>query len=129
MTNVLMVTTTVRMLDGVHGNTSDARPVPLLGVSLEVGVVGLEKGLVSSLATSNDADHSSAATDDGFTDAGGESHTGLLAVLGVADDDGGGSGGAGKDATISQLCLKVGNNGSLGHGINREDVADSEGRY
>ena len=129
VTNVLMVTTTVRMLDGVHGNTSDARPVPLLGVSLEVGVVGLEKGLVSSLATSNDADHSSAATDDGFTDAGGESHTGLLAVLGVADDDGGGSGGAGKDATISQLCLKVGNNGSLGHGINREDVADSEGRY
>jgi len=124
-----MVTTTVRMLDGVHGNTSDARPVPLLGVSLEVGFVGLEKGLVSSLATGNDADHSSAASNDGFTDARGESHTGLLAVLGMANDDGGGSGSAGEDATVTQLSLEVGNDGSLGHGINREDVADSEGGF
>ena len=32
VTNVLMVTTTMRMLDGVHGNTSNSGPVSLLGV-------------------------------------------------------------------------------------------------
>ncbi len=129
VTNVLMVTTTVRMLDGVHGNTSDAGPVSLLGVSLEVRLVGLEEGLVSSLATGDDADHSSAATNNGLTDAGGESDTGLLAVFGVTDDDGGGAGSAGEDTAVSQLGLEVGNDSSLRHGINREDVADSQGGY
>ena len=36
VTNVLMVTTTVRMLDGVHGDTSYSGPVALLGMSLVV---------------------------------------------------------------------------------------------
>ena len=35
VTNVLMVTTTVRMLDGVHGDTSNSRPPLVLGASLE----------------------------------------------------------------------------------------------
>jgi len=107
VTNVLMVTTTVRMLDGVHRNTSHARPVSPLGVGLEVRLVGLEKGLVSSLATGANANHSSAATDNGLTDARGESDTGLFAVLGVANDDSGGAGGTGENATVSQLGLKV----------------------
>ena len=129
MTNVLMVTTTVRMLDGVHGNTSDARPVPLLGVGLEVGVVGLQERLVSSLAASDDANHGSAATDDGLADAGGQSDASLLSVFGVTDHNGGGARGTGENSAISQLGLEVGNDGSLRHGINREDVADSQGRY
>ena len=91
VTNVLMVTTTVRMLDGVHCDTSDSWPVSLLGVSLEVGAVGSEERLVSSLAAGTDADHGSAATDDGLTDARWESDTGLLAVLGVTNDNGRGS--------------------------------------
>ena len=129
VTNVLMVTTTVRMLDGVHGNTSHAGPVSLLGVGLEVRVVGLQERLVSSLAAGNDADHGSAAADDGLADAGGQSDASLLSVFGVADHDGGGARGTGKNSAISQLGLEVGNDGSLGHRINREDVADSQGRY
>ena len=81
VTNVLMVTTTVRMLDGVHGYTSNSGPVSLLGVRSVVGAVGAEHGLVSSLTTGNNADHGSAATLDGLTDARGESHASLLAVF------------------------------------------------
>ena len=69
VTNVLMVTTTVRMFDGVHGNTSDDGPIALLGVGLVVSLVGLEHRLIASSATGANADHSSAATDDGLTDA------------------------------------------------------------
>ena len=68
VTNVLMVTTTVGMLDRVHGYTSNSGPVSLLGVRSVVGGVGAEHGLVSSLTTGNNADHGSAATLDGLTD-------------------------------------------------------------
>ena len=68
VTNVLMVTTTVRMLYRVHGNTSNSGPVSLLGVRSVVGAVGTEHRLVSSLTTGNNADHGSAAALDGLTD-------------------------------------------------------------
>eukprot|EP00354_Favella_ehrenbergii_P005530 CAMPEP_0170459426 /NCGR_PEP_ID=MMETSP0123-20130129/6122_1 /TAXON_ID=182087 /ORGANISM="Favella ehrenbergii, Strain Fehren 1" /LENGTH=259 /DNA_ID=CAMNT_0010724015 /DNA_START=129 /DNA_END=909 /DNA_ORIENTATION=+ len=126
VTDVLMVTTTVRMLDGVHGNTSNSGPVAFLGVSLEVGVVGLQDRLVSSGATSADTDHASAATEDGLADAGGKSDSGLLAILGVADNDGGGAGGTGKAATVTELSLNVGDDGALRHHINGQNVADGQ---
>ena len=129
MTHVLMVTTTVRMLDGVHSNTSDDRPVTLLSVRPVVGLVGLEHGLVSSGATGDNTDHASAATEDGLADAGWESDSGLRAILGVTDDDGGGAGGTGEAATVTELGLDVGDNGALWHHINGEDVADGERGY
>ena len=129
MTDVLMVTTTVRMLDGVHSDTSNSGPVALLGVRLVVGGVSSEKGLVSSLTASDDADHGSAATDDGLSHAGGESDSGLTAIFGVTDDDGGDTRGAGEHTTVTEFSLNIGDNGSLGHGVNGEDVADSQGSY
>jgi hypothetical protein len=129
VTNVLMVTTTVRMLDGVHGNTSDSGPVSLLGVGSVVGAVGTEHGLVSTLTAGDNTDHSSAATDDGLADARGESDTGLLAILGVADDDSGGAGGTGEASTVTEFGLNVGDDGTLGHGVNGKDVADRQGSY
>lgn len=129
VTNVLMVTTTVRMFDGVHRNTSDSGPVSLLGVSSVVGAVGAEHGLVGTLTAGNNADHGSAATNDRLTDARWESDTGLLAVLGVTDDDGGGAGGASEATTVTELGLDVGDDGTLGHGVNGKDVADRQGSY
>ena len=68
VTHVLMVTTTVRMLDGVHSNTSDSGPVSLLGVRSVVGGVGTEHWLVGPLTTGDDTDHGSAASKDGLAD-------------------------------------------------------------
>merc|ERR1712111_84110 len=51
--NVLMISTTVRMLDGVHGHTADLRPGVPLGLVLEVCPSGLEHGLVDSATTGN----------------------------------------------------------------------------
>ena len=126
VTDVLMVTTTVRMLDGVHSDTSNSWPVSLLGVRSVVGGVGAEHRLIGSLTASDDSNHSSAASENGLADTGWESDTGLLAILGVTDDDGGSAGGAGEGAAISELGLNVGNDGALWHGVDGEDVADGE---
>jgi len=129
VTNVLMVTTTMRMLDGVHGNTSNSGPVSLLGVSLEVGVVGLQEGLVSSLTTGNDTDHTSAGTLDGFSNTRRHSDSGLLEVFGVTDDNARVSGGTGNATTVTELSLNVGDDSTFGHGVHGEDIADGEGGF
>jgi hypothetical protein len=129
MTNVLMVTTTVRMFDGVHGNTSNSGPVSLLGVRSVVSAVGSKEGLVSSLATGDDADHSSAAAHNGLTDTGWKSNASLSSVLGVTDDNGGGAGGTSEATAVTKLSLNVGDNGTLGHLVDGNNVADSEGGY
>ena len=129
VTDVLMVTTTMGMLDGVHGDTSDSGPVSLLGVRAVVAGVGAEHGLVSSLAAGDNTNHGSAASEDGLTDTRGQSDTRLLAILGVTDHDSGGARGTGKSATVTKLCLNVGDNGTLWHLVDGEDVADSERSY
>ena len=128
MTDMLMVTTTMGMLNGVHGNTSNSGPGLSLSLSLEPGVGGLQEGLVGSLSAGGDANHGSAGADDGLSSAGRKSDSGLLAILGVTDDDGGSAGGSGEAASVSLLGLTVGNDGSLGHGVHGQNVADAEGR-
>ena len=126
VTHMLMVTTTMGMLDGVHSDTTDARPVLLLGLGLVVGVGSLEDGLVGSLATGHNTDHGSAVTHDGLADARGELDTRLLAVLGVTDHDGRGAGGASEGSTVTDLGLNVGDDGAFGHLVHGHDVADSQ---
>merc|ERR1712147_188510 len=43
-----------RMPNGVHGNTSDSRPMRSLGLHLEVHSVGFKERFVGSLTTSSD---------------------------------------------------------------------------
>jgi len=129
VTNVLMVTTTMRMLDGVHGNTSHARPVLPLGLGLEVGGVSPEKRLVAPLSAGGHTDHSSAPSHDGLADAGGESHTRLLTIFRVANDNAGGARGTGNGATITSLCLNAGDDGAFGHGVDGQDIADLQGSF
>ena len=126
---MLMVTTTMRMLDGVHGNTSDNGPVLSLSLGLVPGVGSLEEGLVSSLSTGADSNHSSAGADDGLSGSGRKSDSGLSAVLGVTDDDGGSAGSSGEGASVSDLAFAVGDNGSLGHGVDGENISNGEGGY
>ena len=129
VTNVLLVTTTMGMVDGVHSNTTDTGVVVLLCLSLEPSGTGLQERLVGSLTTSNNANHGTAATLDGLTDAGGKADTGLSTVFRVTDDDGRGAGGAGEGSTVTELSLDVRDDGTFGHVSNGEDIADGEGSY
>lgn len=70
VTDVLLVTTTMRMVDGVHSNTSNSGPgTSALRLPSVVGVSSLANGLVGSATTGNDTDHSSAGAWDGGTGA------------------------------------------------------------
>lgn len=129
MTDVLMVTTTVGMLDGVHGDTSDTGPVVALCLLAVPRVDSLEEGFVASLATGADADHGSAGALDGLPLTGGELDTGDPALVGVTDDDGGGAGRTGETSAVSHLGLDVGDDRTLGHDVDWENVADGEGRF
>jgi len=123
---VLVVTTTMRMLNGVHGDSSNNGPVLSLGFGGVVSISGLEDWLIASLSSSNDSDHGSAVGRDGLSASGRKSNSSLLTVLSVSNDGGGSSGGSGELSSVSGLSFKVGDDGSLRHGRNGEDVSHSE---
>lgn len=129
VTDVLVVTTTVRMLDRVHGDTSDARPVVSLRLGLVPAVDSLEERLVLPLATGANADHGSADALDGLPLAGRELDSRGLAVVGVTDDDGGGAGSSGEGAAVTLLGLDVSDDGTLRHLVDGENVANGEGSF
>jgi len=127
MTDVLVVTTAVRMLDRVLGDTPDARPVVSLRLGLVPAVDSLEERLVLPLAAGANTDHGSADTLDGLPLAGRELDSGDSAVVGVTYDDSGGAGCSGERAAISLLALDVGDDGTLRQLVDRKDVANREG--
>ena len=129
MTNMLMVTTTMRMLNWVHCNTSNSWPVVSLSLGLEPGVGSLKKWLIGSLSTGNHANHSSAWSEDGLSGSWWESDSWLLAIIGVTDDNGWGSWGSGEWSSISHFTFAVGDNSSFWHRGNWENVTNWEGCY
>ena len=62
MTDVLMVTTTMRMLDGVHGDTSNLGPHLSLSFEEVVAVSCLENGFLDSPTCCDDTNHGSRVT-------------------------------------------------------------------
>ena len=124
VTDMLLVTSSVRMLNWVHGNTSNSWPVLSLTLVLVPGSVSLKEWLIGSLTSGADSNHSSAVTHDGLSGSGWESDSCLSLIVGVTDDDSRGSRGSGERSSISDLALAVGNDGSFWHGVNWKDVSN-----
>ena len=117
----------MRMVDGVHGNTTSLGPAVALDSELMLGTRGLEEGLVGTATASDDADHATGVAVDDLLGAGGELDTGLALVGVVADDGDVVAGGAAESAAVAGLLLDVGDDGTLGDGAEGEDVADGQG--
>lgn len=64
MTNVLVVSSSVRVVDGVHSNTTSSGPRVSLGSHGVVLSAGLEERLVNSSTTGDDTDDGSASRAD-----------------------------------------------------------------
>ena len=126
---MLMVTTTVRVLDGVHRHTTHLRPAVTLDLELVVVSASLEEGLVAATTTRNLTHGGTAAGGDRLLGTGGELDAGEPGVGVVGDEDAVLAGSLGKDAAVTELRLNIGDNGALGHGVHGEDVADSERGY
>jgi hypothetical protein len=125
-TNVLVVTTTVGVVNGVHGNTTDLGPSVALALVLVVSVTGLEEGLVNTATASDDADHGAGARGDDDLVARGKLNASAVLLRVVGNDGSVATAGAGKSATVTDLGLEVADGGTLGHEADGEDVTDSE---
>ena len=116
LADVLVVTTTVRVVDGVHSHTTSAGPRVPLDLELVVGTTGLEQGLVDTSTAGNNADGGTRGRGDGLLGARGETDTRGLAVGVVADDGGVVARGTGERATVTRLLLDVADDGTFGEG-------------
>jgi len=126
VTDVLLVTTTVGVLDGVHGNTANLGPAVALHAVLVVGTGSLKDGLLDTATTGNEADGATSGRLEDLLGAGGETDTGGAVVLVVADDGAVVTRRAGKLSAVADLLLDVGDDGTFGQAADGEDVADLE---
>ena len=124
---MLVVSSSVGMLDGVHGNSTDAGPlVPLHAVLVEGGS-SLEEGLVGTSSSGDNADLAPGVRRDRLLSSGREAKTGSSLVLVVGDDDGVVSGALGELSAVSPLGLNVADDGSLRNSVKRKDISDDKG--
>ena len=81
MTDVLVVTTTVGVLDGVHRHTTHTWPRVTLGLVLVVCRTGLEQRLVDTTTASGNADARTGHRGDDLLCAGREADARLASLL------------------------------------------------
>jgi hypothetical protein len=122
--DVLVVTSSVRVLNGVHGNTTDARPAVSLGLVLVVLTTGLEDGLLSTTTAGNEAHGGTALRRDELLLSGGKLNGGTAGIGVVANDGGVLTRGAGKSTTVTSLLLNVEHDGTLRHVTQRQHVTN-----
>jgi len=125
---VLMVTTTVGVVNWVHGNTTSTGPVVSLGLEFMESSAGLEQGLVNPSTTSDDTDGGTGTTGDGLFRTGWETDAGLVVFGRVSDDCSVGSGRPGERTTVANLLLNAANDrsfGELAHGQNISNIESS----
>jgi len=129
LTNVLMVTTTVRMLNGVHGHTSYNWPAVALSLVFVVRTTGLQDGFVDTTATSNDTNHSPVVGRDHFLGSGRQLDAGLFRFGIVSDDGGVVARRAGQSSAIAVLLFNIADDGTFRHRANRQNIADLKGGF
>jgi len=86
VSNVLLVSTTMRMVNRVHSNTSNHRPAPTFCFVLVVLVSCFANWFVNSASSSNNANHGSAVTWNASSASTGKSNSGPCSVVSMAND-------------------------------------------
>jgi len=124
---VLVVSSSVGVIDGVHGNTTSPGPRVPLRLELVEGSSSLQQRLVDSSSSSDDTDGGSGGSGDGLLGSRRKTKSGLVLVDRVSNDGGVVSGGSGDGSTVTNSLLDVADDGSLGALVKGEDVSDREG--
>lgn len=86
-----------------------------------------QEGLVGTATTGNNADHATGLGVDDLLGAGGKLDASLALIGVVADNGDVVAGSAAESATVTDLGLDVGDDGTLRHGAEGKDVADGKG--
>jgi len=127
LTHVLLVTTTVGVINRVHGNTTDVGPLVSLSLVLVERTASLEDGLISSATARYEADGSSVGVLQGHLGSRGHAHSGDTLVLILSHNHGIVTRRLRELSAVARLGLHVADHSSLGDRSKRKDVADGEG--
>jgi len=126
-TDVLLVTTTEGMVNWIHGNSSNSRPSLSESLHLVVNSTSLKDGLINSFSGGNETNHSSGFTGKGLSSTGRKLDSGLAQVIGVTNDDSGGTRASGELSLITRLVFDVTDGSTFGDLVNGKDVTGGEG--
>merc|ERR1711924_129316 len=126
VTDVLVVTTSVRVLDWVHGTPTNLWPAVALHPVLVVGTTSLQHRLVEATATSHDTDGGTAGLLHPLLGARRQMDlgTGLLHI--VSDDGAVVARAASNHTTVTRAGLDVADDSTLRHRHDWESVANDE---
>jgi len=119
---VLLVTTTERMVNGVHGNSSNLRPSLSESLHLVEDSTSLQDRLISSFSGSNKSDHGSSLTGEGLSGTGRKLDSSLAVIIGVTDNDGRSTRASGELSLITGLVFNVTNGSTFGNLVDGKDV-------
>lgn len=126
---MLVVSSSVRMVDGVHSHTTSTRPVVALGLEFVVRTTGLQERLIDTSTASDDTDGSTSVAGNGLLCAGRKTNAGLVVFGRVADDGSIVARGTSERTAITDVLLNVADDGTFRELGEREDVADREGSF
>lgn len=121
---MLVVTTTVRVIDGVHSNTTSTGPRVPLDLELVMSTTSLEQRFVDTSTTSYDTDSSTRSGRNGLLGTGRKTNTGSLTVGIVTNDGSVVTRGTSKGTTVTRLLLDVANDGTFGKGGEGKNVGN-----
>jgi hypothetical protein len=124
---MLMVTTTVGMLNWILRHTTNLGPAVTLDRVLVKGSSGLEQGLVSTASSSNDTNLSADCRWNSLLSATGKTQPSGALVVVMSDDNSKGSTSTSKCTAVSKLCLNVTDNCSFRDSRERQDVSYTQG--
>lgn len=143
---MLMVTTTVRMVNGIHSNTTSARPARkairlyhtnighrhaliTLGFEFVVSTTGLEQRLVDTTTASNNTDRGAGSTRYGLLGTARQSDSRLSIVWRVANYSCVVTGCASKCTTIANLLFNIADNGTFGALADGENISNIQSSF
>lgn len=122
--DVLMVTTTMWMLNRIHGHTTHLRPAVSLCFVFVIRATSFQHWFVNTTTTSDQADHGTIARSDHFLRAGGQPDTSAIRIRIVSNHGGVISARARQLAAISHFLFDVADDGTFWHATDWQHVAD-----
>ena len=127
LTNVLVITTSVGMVNWVHSDSGNDWEVLSLCLVSPVLNSGLENWLLVSSSGSDDSNHTSGLAVDGLSDTRWQLDSGLESILRMGDDGDERSRGSGELSIVSFSELDVGNESTFWDLTNWQDVTNLKG--
>merc|ERR1719419_447294 len=124
LTNVLMVTSSVWMLNWIHSNTTNLWPAVPLDLIFVVRTSSLQHRLINTSTSSNNTNHSSVSRRDNFLVARRKLYSGPLSIGIVSDNSSVITASPSALATISRLLLKIADNSTFGHVAHRHHISN-----